>query len=58
MLLIEIRSLYQRYDKKEVLKEQRVPILSSIPLIGKAFQSLEKSYENTELIIMLIPRII
>ena len=45
-------------DKKEVLKEQRVPILSMIPIIGKAFQSLEKSYENTELIIMLIPRII
>lgn len=45
-------------DKKEVLREQRVPILSRIPFIGKLFQRMDKSYENTELIIMLIPRII
>lgn len=45
-------------DKKEIIRENRVPLLSSIPFIGKLFQSLDKSYENTELIIMLIPRII
>lgn len=45
-------------DKKESLTVQKVPILGDIPLIGKLFQRVDKSYENTELIIMLIPRII
>ncbi len=45
-------------DKKETLRENKIPILGSIPFIGKAFKSVDKSYENTELIIMLIPRVI
>lgn len=45
-------------DKKETLRENRVPVLGRIPLIGNAFKSVDKSYENTELVIMLIPRII
>jgi MSHA type pilus biogenesis protein MshL len=45
-------------SKTEILREDKIPILGSIPVIGNAFKSLEKSYENTELIIMLIPRVI
>jgi len=45
-------------DKKESVNEQGVPFLSKIPIIGKAFQSVDKSYTNTELVIMIIPRII
>ena len=45
-------------DKKETLREKKIPILGSIPFIGHAFKSVDKSYENTELIIMLIPRVI
>jgi len=45
-------------DKKEKLQEDRVPILGSIPIIGTAFKSVNKSDESTELVIMLIPRIV
>lgn len=45
-------------DKKEILREDKVPVLGDIPVVGKAFTSVDKSYENTELVIMLIPRIV
>ena len=45
-------------DRKELLREKKIPILGDIPIVGTAFKSVEKSYENTELIIMLIPRVI
>ncbi len=45
-------------DKKETLNEDQVPILGDIPIIGELFKSVSKSYENTELVIMLIPRIV
>jgi MSHA type pilus biogenesis protein MshL len=45
-------------DKKEKLDEDQVPILGDIPIIGERFKSVSKSYENTELVIMLIPRIV
>ncbi len=45
-------------DKKEVLRENKIPFLGDIPVVGTAFKSIEKTYENTELIIMLIPRVI
>lgn len=45
-------------DKQEILKENQVPVLGGIPVIGTLFKSHEKSYENTELVIMLIPRIV
>jgi MSHA type pilus biogenesis protein MshL len=45
-------------DKKEKLEEDQVPVLGDIPLIGKLFKSVSKSYENTELVIMLIPKIV
>jgi len=35
-----------------------VPGLSSIPLLGKAFQSSAKDIQKGELIIVIIPRIV
>lgn len=45
-------------DKKQKSREENVPFLSDIPFIGKAFRRVDKTDENTELVIMLIPRII
>ena len=45
-------------DKKESSVVKKVPFLGDIPLIGGAFKRVDKSYENTELVIMLIPRIL
>jgi type II secretory pathway component GspD/PulD (secretin) len=45
-------------DKKEIQREDRVPFISDIPILGTAFKSIEKSYESTELVVMLIPRIV
>ncbi len=45
-------------DKKEIVRENKVPLLGDIPILGNAFKSVEKTYENNELVIMLIPRLI
>jgi len=45
-------------DKKEVWNENKVPILGSIPVLGQLFKSTIKSQEKTELVIMLMPRIV
>jgi MSHA type pilus biogenesis protein MshL len=42
---------------KEIVNEDKVPLLGDIPLIGPLFKSVDKSYENKELVIMLIPRV-
>jgi type II secretory pathway component GspD/PulD (secretin) len=44
-------------DRKEIVNEDKVPLLGDIPLIGPLFKSVDKSYENKELVIMLIPRV-
>ncbi len=45
-------------DKKETDDEDQVPFVGDIPLIGRFFKRVEKTYQNTELVIMLIPRIV
>lgn len=45
-------------DKKEELTEDKVPLLGDIPVIGKLFTRVDKSSTKTELVIMLIPRIL
>jgi MSHA type pilus biogenesis protein MshL len=45
-------------DRKEKLQEDKVPILGDIPILGMPFKRVEKSYENTELVIMLIPKLL
>lgn len=45
-------------DKQERLKEAQVPLFGDIPVIGALFKRYEKTYDNTELVIMLIPKIV
>ena len=45
-------------DKKEIRRENKVPLIGDIPFFGTAFKSIDKSYENTELVVMLIPRLL
>ncbi len=45
-------------NKNESIKSTSVPLLSSIPLLGRAFKSDSKVYTNSELIIVLIPHIV
>jgi MSHA type pilus biogenesis protein MshL len=40
---------------KEVERENGIPVLSSIPLIGNLFKSVERTGERSELVIMLQP---
>ena len=45
-------------NKNETFKNTSVPLLSSIPILGRAFKSNSKVITNSELIIVLIPHII
>ncbi|MCS7214902.1 MAG: pilus (MSHA type) biogenesis protein MshL [Thermodesulfovibrio sp.] len=44
--------------KEEGFSENKVPLLGDIPLVGELFKSKEKEESNTELVILLQPRII
>lgn len=44
-------------SKRETSNENKVPIIGDIPVLGNLFKSVEKSEEQTELVIMLIPRL-
>jgi MSHA biogenesis protein MshL len=45
-------------DKKEKVSEDKVPFLANLPILGPIFKSVDKTDEKTELVIMLIPRIV
>ncbi len=45
-------------NKNENITNTSVPVLSSIPLLGRAFKSDKKTVTNSELIIVLIPHVI
>ena len=45
-------------DKKEIVREKKVPLLGDIPLLGHAFRSMSTSEEKTELVIILMPKIV
>jgi type II secretory pathway component GspD/PulD (secretin) len=45
-------------NRREKLEEDKVPILGNIPILGVPFKRVEKIYEKTELVIMLIPKIL
>jgi type II secretory pathway component GspD/PulD (secretin) len=45
-------------DREESYQEERVPIIGRIPVVGNLFKRTNKSDQNTELVIMLIPRIL
>jgi pilus assembly protein CpaC len=45
-------------DNRETETFQRIPFLSSIPILGKFFQSISKSKTNSELIVIVTPEIV
>ena len=45
-------------DNRETETFQRIPFLSSIPILGKFFQSISKTKSNTELIVIVTPEIV
>jgi pilus assembly protein CpaC len=45
-------------DNRETETFQKIPFLSSIPILGKFFQSISKSKSNTELIVIVTPEIV
>lgn len=44
--------------KEESLSENKTPLLSDIPIIGNLFKAHDRTQSNTELVILLQPRII
>lgn len=45
-------------QESDVVSEQRVPLLGSIPLIGELFKSTKTAKKKTELLVMLTPYIV
>jgi len=45
-------------QRDEVVSVQRVPLLSSIPIIGELFKQKSFRQGDTELVILLTPRIV
>jgi len=45
-------------DNRETQNLEKVPFIGDIPILGKLFQSISKSYTNTELIVIVTPEIV
>ena len=45
-------------DNRETETFQRIPFLSSIPILGRFFQSISKNRTNSELIVIVTPEIV
>jgi len=45
-------------EKDQHHQEDRVPVVGKIPILGNLFKRVDRSEEKTELVIMLIPRIL
>jgi pilus assembly protein CpaC len=45
-------------DKRLTETIEKIPLLSSIPLLGKLFQSRQKTKENNELLVIITPQIV
>lgn len=45
-------------DNRETETFQKVPFIGDIPVLGKLFQSMQKSKSNTELIVIVTPEIV
>lgn len=45
-------------DKRLTDTINKIPLLSSIPLLGKLFQSVQKTKENNELLVIITPQIV
>ena len=45
-------------SKSDTKKETKIPILGSIPIVGNLFSSKSSTADNSELVIMVSPKII
>jgi pilus assembly protein CpaC len=45
-------------DNRETKTLQKIPFISSVPVLGKLFQSVSKNRTNTELIVIVTPEIV
>lgn len=45
-------------DNRESQTFQKIPFIGSIPILGKLFQSIQKSRTNTELIVIVTPELV
>lgn len=45
-------------DNRETQTLQKIPFISSVPILGKFFQSISKTKSNTELIVVVTPEIV
>ena len=45
-------------DNRETRTLQKIPFISSVPVLGKLFQSVSKNRTNTELIVIVTPEIV
>jgi pilus assembly protein CpaC len=45
-------------DNRETETFEKIPFLGSVPVLGKFFQSIQKSHTNTELIVIVTPEFV
>ena len=45
-------------DNRETETFQKIPFISSVPVLGKLFQSVSRTKQNTELIVIVTPEIV
>jgi pilus assembly protein CpaC len=45
-------------DNRETETFQKIPFISSVPVLGKFFQSISRNKQNTELIVIVTPEIV
>ena len=45
-------------DKKEIVRESKVPLRGDIPFLGHAFRRVDRSEAKTELVIILLPKVL
>lgn len=45
-------------DNRETDTFQKIPFISSVPILGKFFQSIQRTKSNTELIVIVTPEIV
>ena len=45
-------------DNRETETFQKIPFISSVPILGKFFQSINRTKQNTELIVIVTPEVV
>ena len=45
-------------DNRETETFQKIPFIGDVPILGKFFQSIQRTKSNTELIVIVTPEIV